>query len=312
MDCVIVKTYDADGRVTGERRFAGLFTLDRLSRPGARRAAAARPGRGRAAPRRPRRPTAMTARRCWPSSNAYPRDELFQIDEDTLYDHALGILQLQERRRVALFARRDRRRPLRDLPGVRAARALRCRAERPLRRILEHAWHGKVTSIAGSGSSDSALAQALYTLKLDTPATRRRPTSPSSSSALADAATSWNDRLRAALQASPARSRAARRPAAGATGSPPAYRDTFDADAGHGRPRAAAGGARRPAVRRAARTARAGMPPHRFTLRLFHPKEPIALSDILPLAENLGLRVLSEAPFQLQAPGATRPWRCRC
>src|SRR4029450_8950373 len=26
MDCVIVKTYDADGRITGERRFAGLFT----------------------------------------------------------------------------------------------------------------------------------------------------------------------------------------------------------------------------------------------------------------------------------------------
>src|SRR5258708_12256562 len=38
---------------------------------------------------------------------AYPRDELFQIEEDTLYDHALGILQLQERRRVALFTRRD-------------------------------------------------------------------------------------------------------------------------------------------------------------------------------------------------------------
>src|SRR5205085_3612083 len=29
----------------------------------------------------------------------------------------------------------------------------------------------------------------------------------------------------------------------------------------------------------------------------------IALSDILPLAENLGLRVLSEAPFQLLTPG---------
>ena len=39
--------------------------------------------------------------------DSYPRDELFQIDEDTLYDHALGILQLQERRRVALFVRRD-------------------------------------------------------------------------------------------------------------------------------------------------------------------------------------------------------------
>ena len=42
------------------------------------------------------------------------------------------------------------------------------------------------------------------------------------------------------------------------------------------------------------------MPPHRFAMRLFHPRKPIALSDILPLAENLGLRVLSEAPFQLQ------------
>jgi len=46
-----------------------------------------------------------------------------------------------------------------------------------------------------------------------------------------------------------------------------------------------------------------GMPPHRFTVRLFHPRKPIALSDILPLAENLGLRVLSEAPFLLQAAG---------
>src|SRR3954447_6123449 len=45
------------------------------------------------------------------------------------------------------------------------------------------------------------------------------------------------------------------------------------------------------------------MPPHRFTVRLFHPRKPIALSDILPLAENLGLRVLSEAPFILQAAG---------
>ena len=44
------------------------------------------------------------------------------------------------------------------------------------------------------------------------------------------------------------------------------------------------------------------MPPHRFAVRLFHPRKPIALSDILPLAENLGLRVLSEVPFLLQAP----------
>ena len=39
--------------------------------------------------------------------NTYPHDELFQISEDELYANALGILQLQERARVALFPRRD-------------------------------------------------------------------------------------------------------------------------------------------------------------------------------------------------------------
>ena len=38
----------------------------------------------------------------------YPRDELFQIDEDTLYEFALAILQLDERPRVRVLARRDR------------------------------------------------------------------------------------------------------------------------------------------------------------------------------------------------------------
>ena len=38
----------------------------------------------------------------------YPRDELFQIDEDTLYQFALAILQLDERPRVRVLPRRDR------------------------------------------------------------------------------------------------------------------------------------------------------------------------------------------------------------
>src|SRR5207247_4112509 len=38
----------------------------------------------------------------------YSRDELFQIDEDTLYRFALMILQLDERPRVRVLARRDR------------------------------------------------------------------------------------------------------------------------------------------------------------------------------------------------------------
>src|SRR5262249_28139615 len=130
---------------------------------------------------------------------AYPRDELFQIDEDTLYDHALGILQLQERRRVALFARRDA-----------VGRFATCLVFAPRERfdsqlgdhfvvLLEQAWRGKVQSVDVSVSSDSALAQVLYTLKLDSNDTPT-PDLTELERALAEAATSWSDRFRMALQ----------------------------------------------------------------------------------------------------------------
>src|SRR6185369_10867336 len=67
-------------------------------------------------------------------------------------------------------------------------------------RLLEKTWHGQVTAVAGSSSDESALAQTLYTLKLDTPDSPT-PDLAELERALADAATSWYDRLRAALQA---------------------------------------------------------------------------------------------------------------
>ncbi len=55
----------------------------------------------------------------------YPRDELFQIDVDTLYDYAMSIMRLQERQRIALYTRIDNVRPSYFLPGLCAARSLR-------------------------------------------------------------------------------------------------------------------------------------------------------------------------------------------
>ena len=292
MDCVIAKTYDSDGRVTGERRFAGLFTS------GAYHAMVEDVPllRGRVDSilrRSGLDPASHDGKALLAILESYPRDELFQIEEDTLYDHALGILQLQERRRVALFVRRD---PV--------GRFVTCLVFAPRERfdaalserfghLLEQAWHGAVTSVAGSGSTEHALAQALYTLKLGTPDSPT-PDIAELERVLADAATSWNDRLDAALQDR----EAARRWRAWF---PPVYRDTFDATqaAADIEPLKATLAGAEFGVRLGRR---AGLPPHRFALRLFHPRKPIALSDILPLAENLGLRVLSEAPFLLQAP----------
>ncbi|MBS0221477.1 MAG: NAD-glutamate dehydrogenase [Proteobacteria bacterium] len=300
MDCVIVKTHDADGRITGERRLVGLFTSTAYH--AAVREVPLLRGRVDGVVRRAGLdPNSHDGKALLAILDTYPRDELFQIDEETLYNHALGILQLQERRRVALFTRRD---PV--------GRFATCLVFAPRERfdavlgdrfghLLEEAWQGKVTSVAGLSSAESTLARALYTLKLERP-DAPTPDLAALEQALADAATSWSDRLRMALQASlgEAEGRAAAR--RWRDYFPTVYRDSFDADqavADLGPLQAALDGA--PFGVRLSREP--GLPPHRFTLRLFHPKEPIALSDVLPLAENLGLRVLSEAPFLLRAGG---------
>jgi glutamate dehydrogenase len=302
MDCVIVKTYDSDGRITGERRLVGLFT------------SAAYHAMVHDVPLLRGRVDTILRRSGLDIHShdgkaliaileAYPRDELFQIDEDTLYDHVLGILQLQERRRVALFARRDA-----------VGRFATCLVFAPRERfdatlsdqfatLLEQAWRGKVQSTDVSVSSDSALAQVLYTLKLDSNDTPS-PDLAELERALAEAATSWTDRFGAALQdrLGEVDARAAAR--RWRDWFPAVYRDSFDASqavADLDLVQAALAG--RPFGVRLDRAP--GVPAHRLTLRLFHPNAPLALSDILPLAENLGLRVLSEAPFLLKSPQAT-------
>ncbi len=300
MDCVIVKTCDADGRVTGERRLVGLFTS--AAYHASVRDVPLLRGRVETLLRRSNLDRhGHDGKALLAILDTYPRDELFQIDEDTLYDHALGILQLQERRRVALFARRDSvgrfAANLVFAPRERFDAALSDR----FASLLEQAWNGKVTQVTSSAGSDSALAQSLYTLKLNAP-DHPTPDLAELEKALADAATSWTDRLRAGLQSrlGEAEGRAAAR--LWRDWFPAVYRETFDAAQATGDieqlQRLLAGATFGVHVGR-----RAGMPAHRFAIRLFHPRKPIALSDILPLAENLGLRVLSEAPFLLRAAG---------
>ena len=132
MDCIIVKTHDLDGRVTGERRFAGLFTSTAYHAP-VLDVPLLRNRVEQVLRRAGLDPNSHDGKALLAILDSYPRDELFQIDPDTLYDHAVGILQLQERRRVAAVLAPRSRWALRELPGVRAARTLRCGAERALR-----------------------------------------------------------------------------------------------------------------------------------------------------------------------------------
>ncbi|MGH6770757.1 MAG: NAD-glutamate dehydrogenase [Xanthobacteraceae bacterium] len=107
MDYIGIKRFGADGRLAGELRILGLFTSTVYTRsirsiPYVRRkvdAVVERAGFD---------PDSHSGKALVNVLETYSRDELFQIDEDTLYQFALAILQLDERPRVRVLPRRDR------------------------------------------------------------------------------------------------------------------------------------------------------------------------------------------------------------
>ncbi len=106
LDCIAVKRFDEDGKIIGESRFLGLYTSKAYAAPVSeipqirRRAADVMAAADVV-------PDSHAAKSLQAILDAYPRDELFQIDTDTLTEHAIGILRLQERQRSRLFLRRD-------------------------------------------------------------------------------------------------------------------------------------------------------------------------------------------------------------
>src|SRR5262245_42660113 len=107
LDYIGVKRFDASGNLVGEYRIVGLFTSTAYTRaahgiPYLRRKVAAVEARAGLDP------GSHSGKALANVLEQYPRDELFQIDEDTLYNFAQAILQLEERPRVRVLARRDR------------------------------------------------------------------------------------------------------------------------------------------------------------------------------------------------------------
>jgi glutamate dehydrogenase len=106
MDHVGVKHYDGDGRLTGGFQIVGLFTATAYTRstrniPYLRRKVASVQARTGFSP------NSHSGRTLAHVLDTYPRDELFQIDEDTLFHFASIILQLSERPRVRVLPRYD-------------------------------------------------------------------------------------------------------------------------------------------------------------------------------------------------------------
>ena len=300
MDSIGVKRLDAKGRVVGVRIFVGLFTAAAYNRS------------ARDVPLLKRKIQHTFDRAGLPTNShngktllnileTFPRDELFQINTDQLLETALGILRLQDRQKVSLFSRRDDfdrfMSCLMFIPRDRYSTDLRMK----IQGLLEDAFEGStIAHYAHLG--DQALAR-LHVVVKTTPGSVPKYDVKQLEAEIAEMAHSWGDRLGRALIRKYGEMQGIRLLDTYRTAFSRSYEENFSTEDAIGD------------IKRIELTyvfERLGLylyelnapsgPPLRF--KVYNPKGPVALSDILPVLENLGLRVLEEIPYKAQPDGA--------
>ena len=294
-DYVMVKELNARGEVVLEHDFQGLYTSTVY---------AERPNnipvvRGRIAAVLRRSQLDLDAfdgKNLVAAIAGYPRDELFLCSEDELFNNAMGIAQLHERRRVKLFLRRDRYglfySALVFVPRDRFNTQLRIAIQRVLSTAL-----GALDVQFDSVFSESVLVRTQFVLRVD-PTVNRAVDEGEIEQQLIALARDWGEDFNAALTAEFGEQSAREYSQRFLDAFPTSYREQF----AH---RAAAYDVRhmtrlaqdRDLVMRFYREPQDEA--HRVHLKLYHLGIALPLSDVLPMLENLGLRVVDEHPYRL-------------
>ncbi|MBV9655218.1 MAG: NAD-glutamate dehydrogenase [Acetobacteraceae bacterium] len=299
MDTVAVKRFDAEDRVAGLRLFIGLFTSQSYSRP-LETVPLLRSKLSNVMERAGFAPDSHDGKALRHIIDSLPRDELFQFDDDALFDTAIGILGLQDRQRVALFLRHDAYgrfvSALVYVPKDRYSAAVRDEMAAVLTGALGGALASEATHL-----DDSALARLHFVIvappngawpEIDRAALEAR---------LIEVGRSWADRLGDALLRAHGHGAAERLLGRYRSAFAAGYAERTDAARAIGDigllEKLRAGAAI--AIRMQPGTAEGGL-----SLRTAHRGEPLALSDVLPVLENFGLRVISELPFSVRPADA--------
>jgi glutamate dehydrogenase len=292
MDAIGIKRFDAKGRVIGLRLFVGLFTSAAYSRS------------PHNIPLLRRRLEKTMQRAGLPSGShdskalahileTFPRDELFQISDDQLFEISLGILHLQDRQRVALFVRADAfgrfMSCLIFVPRDRYTMALR----RDIQVILCDAFAGEVVAHHAE-IGDSPLAR-LHLIIRTRPGKVPAYETRALEARLVAAARSWADRLSDTLIGRHGEEAGLDLLQRYGEAFDAGYRESHDSAQALGDideiERLLADGGIGMALYRPP-----GSPADKIRFKVYHLDTAVPLSDVLPLFEHMGFRVMDEIP----------------
>jgi glutamate dehydrogenase len=299
LDSIAIKSFDKKGRVVGQRVFVGLFTFSAYNRS-PREIPLLRKKVEKVFARADFSKGSHNAKALANILETFPRDELFQVSDEHLFQTSLGILHLQERQRVALFIRRDEFERyiacLLYVPRDHYTTDMRHR----MQKALEEAFNGE-TSVYYTMLGDLPLVRVYLVIKT---AARKIPAYDAREieAELAEMARSWTDRLEEALVSAKGEEQGVELFHNYRNAFPSSYRDHIKA------PEAIADITKLEEARDSGEMRMSLYRPieaadNQLWFKIYSPDSAIPLSDVLPVLEHMGLKVMDEIPHTVRPQG---------
>ncbi|MEM8941344.1 MAG: NAD-glutamate dehydrogenase [Pseudomonadota bacterium] len=303
-DYVEIKQYDPTGQVLGQHRFLGLFTADVYGMDPAQIPIV-------------RRKLGQVIERSGLSANEHdgrelkrvlemmPRDELFQSSSADLYRIAAGVNRIQERRQTRLFVRRDPRGNfvscLLYMPRDLYSTQQRIR----IQSILSDTFAAEEAEF-NTQFTESVLVRVYIVLRVD-PKRQLEFDLQEIEEQIVQATLAWGDRLRNSLVEEFGEERGEQLMRELGEGFAAGYQDDFD-------PRVAVLDIKNLLRLKSPQ----GLALHLYRqleeadnhlkFRLYRESDPLPLSDVLPILEDLGLRVVAERAYPVRHHQGKRYW----
>ena len=300
MDYIGVKRFDNSGNIVGELRIVGLFTSTAYTRS------------TRSIPYVRRKVDALMRHSGFdPDGHSgkalaavlenYPRDELFQIDDDTLYEFALAIMHLDERPRVRVLARRDRFDRFVSIlvfaPRERYDSSIRI----AIGNYLANAYQGRISAFYPFFPEGPLVRVHFIVARVggETP----NPNRTTLEHAIEEIVRTWADGLGQALTLVHEPTKVAQLIRRYGDAFPLGYREAYS-------PQAAIGDIRQIETLSPIRPlgadfySRGDGEKASAGLKVWSREHPIALSERVPVLENMGFRVVDERTYRIEPAGA--------
>ncbi|MGD8176535.1 NAD-glutamate dehydrogenase [Marinimicrobium sp. ARAG 43.8] len=294
-DYIVIKRFDERGELCGESRLLGLYTSSVYTQSPAN-IPLLREKVNEVFERSGLNAHSHDGKALWQILETFPRDELFQASTSQLFDLATGVAAINERYQVRLFMRPDAFGKFVSALVYVPRELFNTRIRQRIQEMLREALGAREVDFT-TYFSESILARVHLVFRVD-PSESVEPDVRELESRIIDITRSWEDQLLTALTDAKGEERAAQLLSHYQDAFPSAYREHFDA---------------RIAVQDLDslmglrndddlalsfyQPAENGAQGLRF--KVFRRHRPMELSDVIPVLEHLGLRVVAEHPYRI-------------